>query len=58
LVEYLIPPKSTAIAQGKHVFFDIDVKGEKRCGLDATVGGLSITVHPFRFAINAKRGDF
>jgi hypothetical protein len=32
-------------------------KGEKRCGLDATVGGLSRTVQPFRVAINAKGGD-
>jgi hypothetical protein len=32
-------------------------KGEKRCGLDATVGGLSRTVQSFRVAINAKGGD-
>jgi hypothetical protein len=32
-------------------------KGEKRCGLDATVGGLSRIVQPFRVAINAKGGD-
>jgi hypothetical protein len=30
LVEYLIPLKSTAIAQGEHVFFDIDVKGGEK----------------------------
>jgi hypothetical protein len=30
LVEYLIPPKSTATAQGEHVFFDIDVKGGEK----------------------------
>jgi hypothetical protein len=32
-------------------------KGEKRCGLDATVGGLRRIVQPFRVAINAKGGD-
>jgi hypothetical protein len=32
-------------------------KGEIRCGLDATVGGLSRIVQPFRVAINAKAGD-
>jgi hypothetical protein len=32
-------------------------KGEKRCGLDATVGGLSRIVQPFRVSINAKGGD-
>jgi hypothetical protein len=32
-------------------------KGEKRCGLDATVGGLGRIVQPFRVAINAKGGD-
>jgi hypothetical protein len=32
-------------------------KGEKRCGLDATVGGLSRIVQSFRVAINAKGGD-
>jgi hypothetical protein len=30
LVEYLIPPKNTATAQGEHVFFDIDVKGGEK----------------------------
>jgi hypothetical protein len=30
LVEYLIPPKSTATTQGEHVFFDIDVKGGEK----------------------------
>ena len=41
LIEYLIPPKITATAQGEHVFFDIDVKGGEKewSGLDATVGG-------------------
>jgi hypothetical protein len=41
LIEYLIPPKNTATAQGEHVFFDIDVKGGEKewSGLDATVGG-------------------
>jgi hypothetical protein len=33
-------------------------KGEKRCGLDAIVGGISRTMQPFRVAINAKGGDF
>jgi hypothetical protein len=32
-------------------------KGEKRCCVDATVGGLRRIVHPFRVAINAKGGD-
>jgi hypothetical protein len=32
-------------------------KGEKRCGLDATVGGLRRIVQPFRVSINAKGGD-
>ena len=31
-------------------------KGEKRCGLDATVGGLSRTVKSFKVSINAKGG--
>jgi hypothetical protein len=57
LVEYLIPPHSTATTQGEHVFFNIDSKGEKRSGLNATVGGLSRIVQPFRVAINAKGGD-
>jgi hypothetical protein len=30
LIEYLIPPKITATAQGEHVFFDIDVKGGEK----------------------------
>jgi hypothetical protein len=30
LVEYLIPMKSTATAQGEHVLFDIDVKGGEK----------------------------
>jgi hypothetical protein len=32
-------------------------KGEKRCALDARVGGLIRTVYPFRVSINAKGGD-
>jgi hypothetical protein len=32
-------------------------KGEKRSGLDATVGGPSRIVQPFRVSINAKGGD-
>ena len=44
LVEYMIPPKHTPIANGEHVFFDIDVKGrEKNRGAFV--------------AINAKGGD-
>jgi hypothetical protein len=58
LVEYLIPPKSTATTQGEHVFFDIDVKGgEKEWYLDATVGGPNRLVQPLRVSINAKGGD-
>jgi hypothetical protein len=30
LFEYLIPPTSSATAQGEHVFFDIDVKGGEK----------------------------
>jgi hypothetical protein len=30
LVEYLIPPKIIATAQGESVFFDIDVKGGEK----------------------------
>jgi hypothetical protein len=30
LFEYLIPPKSTATAQGGHVLFEIDVKGGEK----------------------------
>jgi hypothetical protein len=29
-IEYLIPLKNTAITQGEHVFFDIDVKGGEK----------------------------
>jgi hypothetical protein len=29
-VEYLIPPKSSATAQGENVLFDIDVKGGEK----------------------------
>jgi hypothetical protein len=59
LVEYLIPLKHTATAQGEHFFFDIDVKrGEKeRSEPDATVGGPNILAQPFKVAINAKGGD-
>jgi hypothetical protein len=32
-------------------------KGEKRSGLDATVGDLRRIVQPFRVSINAKGGD-
>ena len=41
LVEYLIPPTSTATSQGEHVLFDIDVKGGEKewSRLDAKVGG-------------------
>jgi hypothetical protein len=41
LVEHLIPPRNTATSQGESVFFDIDVKGEKKewFRLDAIVGG-------------------
>jgi hypothetical protein len=62
LIEYLIPPKNIATAQGEHVFFDIDVKGgekKKECsGSDATVGGPNKLVQSLRVAINAKGGDF
>jgi hypothetical protein len=59
LIEYLIPPKNTATAQGEHVFFDIDVKGGEKewSGLDATVGGPNRLAQSFRVAINAKGGD-
>jgi hypothetical protein len=58
LVEYLIPPKHTAIAQGEHVFFDIDVKGgEKEWSRpDDTVRGPNRLAQQFRVAINAKGG--
>jgi hypothetical protein len=32
-------------------------KGEKRCGMDATVGGIRRIVQPFRVSINAKGGE-
>ena len=59
MIEYLIPPKNTVTTQGKHVFFDIDVKvGEKEWfGLDATVGGPNRLAQSFRVAINSKGGD-
>jgi hypothetical protein len=58
LIEYLLPPKNIATAQGEHVFFEIDVKGEEKewSGPDATVGGPNILVQSFRVAINAKGG--
>jgi hypothetical protein len=41
LIEYLIPPKNTATAQGEHVFFDIDVKGgEKEWSRPDATGGV------------------
>jgi hypothetical protein len=53
LVEYLIPLKSTATAQGEHVFFDIDVKG----GEKEWSGCYSWrSKQPFRVSINAKGG--
>ena len=57
-IEYLIPPKNTATAQGEHVFFGIDVKGGEKewSGPDATVGGPNILAQSFRVAINAKGG--
>jgi hypothetical protein len=58
LVEYLIPSKSIATAQGEHVFsLTLMSKGEKRSGLDATVGGPSRIAQSFRVSINAKGGD-
>jgi hypothetical protein len=44
LIEYLIPPKNIATAQGEHVLFNIDVKGGEK-NLGAFV------------AITAKGGD-
>ena len=59
MIEYLIPPKNTATAQGEHFFFDIDVKGGEKewFGLDATVGGPNRLAQSFRVSINAKGGD-
>jgi hypothetical protein len=59
LIEYLIPPKNSAAAQGEHVFFDIDVKGGEKewSRSDTIVGGPNSLVHSFRVAINAKGGD-
>ena len=58
MVEYLIPLKSTATAQGEHVFFEIDVKGGEKewSRLDATVGGPNRLAQSFRVAINSKGG--
>jgi hypothetical protein len=41
LIEYLIPPKNTATAQGEDVFFDIDIKGGEKKWFrpDVTIGG-------------------
>jgi hypothetical protein len=60
LIEYLILPKNIAIAQGEHVFFDIDVKGGEKewSGLDAIVGGPNRFAQSFRVSINAKGGDY
>jgi hypothetical protein len=55
LVEYMIPPKSIAIAQGEHVVFDIDVKGGEKVWT-AIVGGLSRIVQSFKVSINSKGG--
>ena len=54
----MIPPKHIAIAQGEHVFFDIDVKGGEKewFRLDATIGGPNNLAQSFRVAINAKGG--
>ena len=59
MIEYLIPLKITATAQGEHVFFDIDVKGGEKewSRLDATVGGPNRLVQSFRVDINAEGGD-
>jgi hypothetical protein len=54
LVEYLIPPKNTATAQGEHVFFDIDVKGGEKEWSGCYSWRI---VQPFRVSINAKGGD-
>jgi hypothetical protein len=32
-------------------------KGKKRCGLDATIGGLRRIVQPFKVSISAKGED-
>jgi hypothetical protein len=54
LVEYLIPPKNIAITQGKHVFFEIDVKG----GEKEWHGCYSwISKQPVKVSINAKGRD-
>jgi hypothetical protein len=58
LFEYLIPPTSSATAQGEHVFFDIDVKGgEKEWSRpDAIARVPNKLAQPFRVSINAKEG--
>jgi hypothetical protein len=56
LVQYMIPLKSNATTQGSMFSLTLMSKGEKRCGLDATVGGLSRIVQPFRVSINSKGG--
>ena len=55
----MIPAKTTATAQGKHDFFDIDVKGGEKewFGPNATVGGPNRLTQSFRVAINDKGGD-
>jgi hypothetical protein len=55
----LIPSKNTAIAQGEHFFFDIDVKGREKewSGLDVTVGGPNRLAQSFRVSINTKGVD-
>jgi hypothetical protein len=59
LVEYIIPPTSTATTQGEHVFFDIDVKGGEKewSRTDAIAGGPNRLAQSFRVAINGKGGD-
>jgi hypothetical protein len=57
LLEYLIPLKSIATTQGTMFSLTLMSKGEKRSGLDATIGGPRKIVHPFRVSINAKGGD-
>jgi hypothetical protein len=57
LVEYLIPPEKV-LQQLRGSMFSLTLmsKGEKRCGLDATVEGLSRTMQSLRVAINEKGG--
>jgi hypothetical protein len=58
LVEYMILPKITTTTMGNMFYLTLMSKGEKRCGLDVTVGGLSRIVQSFRVSINAKGGRF